>query len=165
MTKPFTFNVHGTPRPLPRGRWVKGRLVSIVDPKAKLWRLAVDRAVREAIANSGRAVPLFRDAVKLRAVFAFEPPKGQERRLDYPHTQTPDASNLLKLIEDVMESAGVFKNDSQVTHPEPEKWWGKRAGVSVTVQCVEGVRRAVPSAVCEGEAPGWMLGCGSATED
>src|SRR3546814_11105459 len=56
MTTPaLMFSVTGMPRPLPRPRFVRGRRmpVSIADPKAKLWKLAVERAVDEMMRNSG----------------------------------------------------------------------------------------------------------------
>lgn len=142
MNKSLVVTVAGTPRPQPRPRFVKGRVVSTADPKAKLWRAAVDRAVRLAISASQRATPLFTGPVRLHAVFTFAPPKGHEYRMDLPHTHKPDASNLLKLVEDVMEAAGVFGNDSQVSAPAPVKWWGTKPGVSIVVEDASDERRA-----------------------
>ena len=45
-------------------------------------------------------------------VFTFVPIASRPELLGTPHTHKPDASNILKLVEDVMESCGVFKNDS-----------------------------------------------------
>lgn len=160
MRKSFTFFVAGTPRPQPRPRFVRGRVVSTADPKAKLWRAAVDRAVRLAISASQRVVPLFDGPVRLTAVFAFAPSRGNEHLLDYPHTHKPDADNLLKLVEDVMEGAGVFKNDSQVTTPHMQKWWGSKPGVQIMVEDMSEQRRAVPIADREAQAPGWLTAGG-----
>lgn len=154
MTAPFMFSVRGTPRPLPRGRHVKGRVVSIADPKARLWRLAVDRAVRRAIADRGHAAPLFRGAVRLSCTFTFEPPAAAQDRIGKPHTHKPDASNLLKLVEDVMESAGVFANDCQVSQAVPRKEWGSPAGVSVLVEDASDVAPAPRAA--RAPAPNWL---------
>lgn len=156
MKKSLVFTVHGTPRPQPRPRFVRGRVVSTADAKAKLWRGAIDRAVRAAIKASGRAVPLFTGAVKLTAVFTFTPPPSQLARLGTPHTHKPDASNLLKLIEDVMEDAGVFKNDSQIMRADPVKWWGERAGVQILVEDASEERRA-PSAAASSAPPSWLM--------
>lgn len=154
---PFTFSVAGTPRPQPRPRFVGGRAVSTAEPKAKLWRLAVDRAVRAALANTQASLPLFRGAVRLRCVFTFKPPPGKQDRLGSPHTHKPDASNLLKLIEDVMEDAAVFANDSAVSAPAPEKWWGSQPGVVVIVESAADERRAEPIAAASSSPPDWLL--------
>jgi Holliday junction resolvase RusA-like endonuclease len=129
----FFFRVDGTPRPQPRPRKVKGRFVSTVDPKAKLWRTAVTQACRAAIADSRRPRPLFAGPIRLAIVFTFRPPSSAPERIGTPHTLKPDASNLLKLVEDVMEECGVYRNDCEIAAPAPEKWWGRRPGVAVTV--------------------------------
>lgn len=144
MTTPFTFSVAGTPRPQPRPRFVNGRAVSTASPKAKLWRAGVARAAKAAVAARGDAVPLFRGPVQLRATFTFAPPDGAPERIGTPHTLKPDASNLLKLVEDVMEDCGVFKNDSQISRGPPEKWWGSRPGVVIIVESMEGETRVDP---------------------
>ena len=154
--KSFVFNVAGTPRPQPRPRFVGGRVVSTADPKAKLWRLAIDRACRAAIKASQRALPLFDGAVRLYVVFTFVPPASQMQRIGTPHTHKPDASNLLKLVEDVMEAAGVFANDSKISRAEPVKWWGAEPGVQVLVECASEDRRAVRAD--EAAAPAWLAG-------
>lgn len=152
---PFAFNVYGTPRPLPRGRHTGGRVVSIASRLAKLWRSAVERAVRSAIADSQRAAPLFRGAVRVTCVFVFKPPARQAHRIGQPHTFKPDASNLLKLVEDVMEAAGVFGNDCQISEPRPSKVWGNRPGVSVIVEDVSDARLA-PATATAAEPPEWL---------
>lgn len=157
MRKAFVFHVTGTPRPQPRPRFINGRVVSTADAKAKLWRIAIDRAVRAAIKASGRAVPLFDGPVKLQCVFTFAPPASQRQRIGQPHTHRPDASNLLKLLEDVMESAGVFGNDSQIVRAEPVKWWSPSPGVAVLIEDASEDRQA-PMASVEGAAPDWLGG-------
>lgn len=154
MNHSFIFSVAGTPRPQPRPRFVKGRVVSTADPKAKLWRGAVDRAVREAIAHSGRAAPLFSGAVRVTCTFFFKPPASALSRIGTPHTHKPDGDNLAKACIDVMESAGVFKNDSQIARLEPIKWWGSRAGVSVLVEDMSEARGAMEGAL--DAAPDWL---------
>ena len=156
MNQPFAFSVRGTPRPQPRPRFVRGRVVSTADAKAKLWRMAVAAVVDMAKRNFSRVAPLFTGPVRVRMVFTFEPPANCAYRLGLPHTHKPDASNLAKLIEDVMEAHGVFANDSQVSVLEPEKWWGERAGVLVLVEPVE--RRAEPTAISALVRPGWLGG-------
>lgn len=157
MTETFTFSVAGTPRPQPRPRFVKGRVVSTADPKAKLWRLAVERAVEHALALRGDPLPLFRGAIRLRCIFTFAPPASAAHRISHPHTQKPDASNLLKLVEDVMEDCGVFANDSKIARPEPEKWWGRNPGVVVMVETMDDERRAEPVSAASVSPPSWLL--------
>lgn len=154
MRKSFVFSVHGTPRPQPRPRFVKGRVVSTASKGAKLWRLAIDRAVRQAIADSGRAVPLFDGPVRLVCTFTFVPPPSQRQRIDTPHTHKPDADNLAKTVMDLMESAGVFTNDSQAVAVSVSKSWAEAAGVSVLVEDASAERRAPSSASVA--PPDWL---------
>lgn len=155
MKPALVFSVAGTPRPQPRPRFLKGRVVSTADPKAKLWRLAVERACREAVKLSGRAAPLFDGAVRLHCAFSFAPPANAAERIGLLHTHKPDASNLLKLVEDVMESCGVFRNDSQVAEAVPVKRWAARAGLVVTVEDVTQDRAPAPSAASSAP-PEWL---------
>lgn len=71
-------------------------------------------------------MPVFLGPVSVRMVFTFAPIASKPELLRTPHTHKPDASNLLKLVEDVMEACGVFKSDSQIARGPPEKWWGER---------------------------------------
>jgi Holliday junction resolvase RusA-like endonuclease len=155
MTATLTFSVRGTPRPKARPRFIRGRAVTTTKPKEKLWRLAVERAAKAAVANRGDPIPLFRGAVRVRMVFTFEPPVGKGDRLGTPHTHKPDAENCSKLVLDAMERAGVFKNDSQASQAPPEKWWGERAGVVVIVEPIDHERRPSPSSIgCP--RPDWL---------
>lgn len=154
MTEPFTFSVRGTPRPKARPRFIKGRVVTTATRHEKLWRTAVQRAAKAAVALRGDPAPLFAGAVRVRMVFMFEPPGAERQRLGTPHTHKPDKDNLEKLVLDAMEKAGVFKNDSQVADGPVEKWWGERAGVTVLVEQIDAPART-PSAVAA-EPPGWL---------
>lgn len=154
MTKSLVFSVAGTPRPQPRPRFVKGRVVSTADPKAKLWRLAVERAVKVALDQ--RTLPAFDGPVRLSAIFMFEPPPGCLPRVGTAHANKPDADNLAKLLQDVMESNGVLKNDSQIVDAQISKRWDVRAGVAVMVEDISEERRAPTSPA--GEPPAWLTG-------
>jgi Holliday junction resolvase RusA-like endonuclease len=151
MTGPIAFEVSGTPRPQPRPRFVKGRVISTADPKAKLWRLMVKRAVSQAM--DGREA--FAGAVKLSVVFRFRP--SSLVRVGQAHTQKPDADNLLKLVQDVMEECGVFRNDSQIAHAEPVKLWAHEAGMGVVVEEFVAEEEAMGAEGLAG-APGWLTG-------
>jgi len=154
MVEPLTFSVFGTPHSQPRPRFVKGRVISTASPKVKLWRDFVERSTKAALALRGGALPAFLGPVRVRMIFTFEPPKAAPGRIGTPHTMKPDADNLAKLIMDVMERAGVFKNDSQASAAPPEKWWGARAGVSVVVESMEGEVRCDPRSAIS--APDWL---------
>lgn len=150
---PLAFEVIGIPRPQPRPRFMKGRVVSTADPKAKLWRLMVKRTVTQAM--DGREA--FAGAVKLSVVFRFRPVVSKLSLIGQAHTHKPDASNLLKLVEDVMEECGVFRNDSQISKPEPVKLWAHEAGMGVVVEEFVAGEEATGA---EGlaVAPGWLTG-------
>lgn len=162
---PLSLLVLGTPRPQPRPRFIKGRAVSTASTKARHWRGAVEREARQAIELAGLGKPMFSGPVKLTAVFTFAPPPSAKARLGSRHTQTPDASNLLKLVEDALEDAGVFANDSQIAEADPQKWWGERPGVWLLVEPLEGEQRPEPVNPRKAEAPGWLTGASGAAGD
>src|SRR3546814_3755644 len=109
MTTPaLMFSVTGTPRPLPRPRFVRGRRmpVSSADPKAKLWKLAVERAVDEMMRNSG--LPgWISGPVRVDMVFCM--PTPQADRWGQPHTAKPDLDNVAKMVCDRSEERRVGK--------------------------------------------------------
>ena len=57
--------------------------------------------------------------------------------LDYP-TSKPDTTNLCKLYEDMLQRAGVIKNDSQVVHTELWKFYGEKPRTVIRVNNVLG---------------------------
>lgn len=142
MTQPFIFSVHGTPRPQPRPRFVKGRVVSTGNDKARLWRDAVERACREAVRNRAASpllpslppAPLFLGAMKVMIWINFAVPRTKLDLIGQPHTQRPDADNLAKLAMDVMERCRVFGNDSSVSELIVQKFWSRRGGLSVQIE-------------------------------
>lgn len=144
--------VHGTPRPQPRPRVVRGRAVSTADPKAKLWRSAVERAAREALV--GREG--FAGSVRVMMLFRFAPPPGAAERVGKPHEHKPDGDNLAKLVLDVMERVGVLlKGDAKVSSMAIDKVWSDRPGVAVVVAPERPAERvlAVPATQ---QPPDWL---------
>lgn len=149
----LTFSVIGTPRPKSRPRFVNGRVVTTTKDTERLWRAAVERAAREAVANSGLSAPIFTGAVRTTMRFTFSP-RASQRLVGSPHTQRPDKENLEKLVLDAMERAGVYRNDSQVAAGPVEKVWGERPGVSVLVEEIRADE--TPSVPTPAPAPGWL---------
>ena len=46
----------------------------------------------------------------------------------------PDLDNINKLLKDVMEKAGYFGNDSQITFGKPLKFWGPYPFIGITLE-------------------------------
>jgi Holliday junction resolvase RusA-like endonuclease len=151
MTTALAFSVAGTPRPQPRPRVIRGRAVSTVDPKAKLWRGAVEKACRAAM--DGRAA--FAGAVEVEMRFMFLPPKSDPDRIGTEHTGAGDCDNLQKPVLDLMERAGVFKNDKQVSRVSASKVWGRKPGVAVLVRSLAATQ-AVPPPPADDQPPSWL---------
>lgn len=131
MPDPIMFHVAGTPRPQPRPRFVKGRVISTASKPAKLWRVVVERAARDAM----RALELepFEGAVRLDVVFSFAAPASARERIGQPHTQRRDLDNLMKAIMDAMTDAKVWRDDGQVSAGLISKVWDDRSGATVRV--------------------------------
>jgi len=159
-------HVHGQPRPQPRPRLIpmkggKARVVSTADPKAKLWRDAVQEAFRLALEGRKEWAGMVDEpgaSVVLTAFFRLahrrsangtrsaREDKGAKRHgAMVAHTAKPDLDNLMKLVMDAAQDAGVFGNgadpDAKVAGVHATKVWaepgaGLMPGVCVTVSCV-----------------------------
>lgn len=64
-------------------------------------------------------------------------PKGKHRDGEYKTTK-PDTDNLEKLLKDVMEDLGFWKNDAQVASEHVEKFWAELPGLYVTAWEITG---------------------------
>ena len=49
----------------------------------------------------------------------------------------PDGEQLLKQLNDVMESVGFFKNDGQIADMRVRKFWTDNVGVSVLLETID----------------------------
>lgn len=147
----IVFTVLGTPRAQPRGRGVgRRRPVSVTSPVVALWRGAVERAAREAVAAVSPLPAWCHDAVRVDMVLTFPTPKRE--RWGTLHTPKPDKDNAEKLVLDCMERAGLLpRGDSRVSRGEPVKVWGERGSLAVTM--VAGV---APMIALKAEAPAWL---------
>lgn len=88
-------------------------------------------------------LPPVTDAVAIRVVATFAIPKSWTKARKAAaiagsarHTSKPDASNLLKIVEDALNGV-VFVDDAQVVSARVEKTYGAEAKVTVTVETVE----------------------------
>ena len=61
------------------------------------------------------------------------PIRGRHRDGEYKATK-PDTDNLEKMLKDVMEDLGFFKNDAQVASEHVEKFWAKVPGIYIVME-------------------------------
>ena len=127
MPTALTFSVDGIPRPQPRPRFVKGRVVSAADANAKRWIVAVEAMAKQAKPFAGDL------GSALSVVLVFRFPTKVKDRWGKPHTFRPDSDNLAKLILDCMMRAGLMSDDSIVSSLSIRKSWSSDAGVDVLV--------------------------------
>jgi len=162
--------VHGTPIPQPRPRFVDGRAVSTAGPRAKRWKHAVIQACEEAAialgeaaieqiggigdAEGGRGGGHYR-GVSLEMEFRFPVPAGKPERVGRPHGLRPDSDNLAKLVMDSMQAAGLLKDDGRVADLRVRKVWAtpRKAGCTVVMRPMD---RSAPERA--EAAPGWLAG-------
>lgn len=123
----LTFSVNGTPRPQPRPRLVKGRVVSVADDNAKRWISSVESSARLAVANK----PDTSGPLEIQMVFRMPTPRKE--RHGAPHTFKPDVDNLAKLALDAMMRAGLIKDDSSVSSIVARKVWSPDAGADFVI--------------------------------
>lgn len=126
---PFTIYVPGVPRPQPRPRFIKGRVVSLASGKAQLWKSRVMDECRGWLALDGSA----RVDAPVAVMMTFWFPTEDEARVGKPHTHRPDKDNLEKLVLDAMVRSGVLKDDALVVSGSTTKLWGYQGGVTITV--------------------------------
>lgn len=135
--------IPGTPRGQPRGRHIRGRVVSwgAAARPVKLWRERVERELRTAAEAAGGSLSLADGAkaalgVSLRFVFATE----DRGRWGKPHTSKPDADNLAKLWMDAAAKAGLLlgRDDAALAGVETVKLWGGIAGCGWTLRAMGG---------------------------
>jgi len=123
----ITFSVNGIPRPQPRPRFVKGRVISSADANAKRWIRSVEAVAAQAKSYAEELDP----ALSVILVFRF--PTKDKSRHGKPHTFRPDSDNLAKLVLDCMTRAGLLKDDSAVSSLCIRKTWDIEGGVDVLV--------------------------------
>ena len=115
--------IGGTPRPLPRPRFVNGRVVSIIGAKTKTWRRACEAELSAAVERAKRAGdwPVGGDqgtpiGVSMDFMFASKKQTGWK-------VSVPDIDNLVKLVMDAATNVGVFADDRQVVRIVAQKSW------------------------------------------
>ena len=142
-------NVPGTPRPQPRPRLCRGRVVSTADANARRWQDGVLRQARVAFAAHGAlAGPLV-----VCIGFSFGTPKKD--RHGKPHTFRPDVDNLAKLALDAVMKAGLFKDDASVSTLVVSKTWHNEPGMVMTI--AEDRRLDLPAPKKQaGPVPDWL---------
>lgn len=140
------FTVYGKPQtagskrafPFKRANGKLGVAVSDDNPKSKDWKVAIaDAALRE---HSGG---LLEGPLELSVTFAFERPKGHYRganrsngvKANAPacHAQRPDATKLIRCIEDALNGV-LWSDDSQIVFQHAYKCWDERGYANITIR-------------------------------
>jgi Holliday junction resolvase RusA-like endonuclease len=134
-------NVEGTPRPQPRPRLCRGRVVSTADANARRWQGQVAGAAKVAFEAHGA----MEGPLEVCFSFQFATPKAD--RHGKPHTFRPDADNLAKLALDAVMKAGLFKDDSQVSMMVVRKTWAKDGGMVMTLTADQRDESTAPAEV------------------
>lgn len=140
-------NVEGNPRPQPRPRFVRGKVISTADANAKRWKDLIQSAAKAAAQAHGQIqVP----AVAIVLRFDLATPKGERHGL--PHTFRPDADNLAKLALDAVMSAGLLKDDAAVSTLVVTKTWAAKGGMIMTLHDDD----RIPSTIPPDRIPDWI---------
>lgn len=139
MSEPFALviSLAGTPRALPRGRVIPGRLRPVAyTGKAKPYAQALERAAREAVLNAGEQTvqeAFAGRALSVSILWRFR--TAHSGMWGSLHTPKPDLDNLTKLTLDCLQRAGALGgDDSRVAKGPMEKQWARVAGVHIRVE-------------------------------
>ena len=142
MSMMITFKVDGVPVPKGRARYVRrGNHISTYTPeKTRTYETLIKDAARQAMGASEALqtpvslylyirVPIPASATKKRLQAIAD---GSEKP-----TKKPDASNVLKSVEDGMNGV-VYKDDSQIVNIHVTKVFSSEPGVDICVkECLE----------------------------
>ena len=112
--------------------------ITIRNGKPVVYEPAELKQAREKLrAHLAKHVPQksFTGPVWLGVKWCF-PIRGRHRDGEYKATK-PDTDNLEKMLKDVMEDLGVFKNDAQVASEHVEKFWAKVPGIYIVMETLE----------------------------
>ena len=140
-------NIEGTPRPQPRPRFVRGKVVSTADANAKRWKDSIRAAGKMAAEARGMV-----DAGAVAIVMRFDMPTPKPDRHGRPHTFRPDADNLAKLALDAVMDAGLLKDDAAVSTLVVTKTWAAKGGLVMTIHDDD----RTPSPVPASRFPDWI---------
>lgn len=142
MTFMVTFKVDGTPVPKGRARYARrGNFISTYTPeKTRTYETLIKDAAIEAM---GSSEPL-ETPVSLYLYIRVPIPKScTKKRLEAISNgsekpiRKPDGSNILKSVEDGMNSV-VYKDDSQIVNIHVTKVYSSLPGVDICVkECLE----------------------------
>ena len=142
MSFMVTFKVDATPVPKGRARYVRrGNHISTYTPeKTRTYETLIRDAAIEAM---GASEPL-ETPVTLYLYIRIPIPKSYSKKrvesclngLEKP-IRKPDGSNILKSVEDGMNSV-VYKDDSQIVNIHVTKVYSSEAGVDICVkECLD----------------------------
>jgi Holliday junction resolvase RusA-like endonuclease len=140
-------NIEGIPRPQPRPRLCRGRVVSTADANAKRWKDSIRAAGKMAADARGMV-----DAGAVAVVMRFDMPTNKAKRHGKPHTFRPDADNLAKLALDAIMDAGLLKDDAAVSTLVVTKTWAAKGGLVMTIHDDD----RTPSQVPASRIPDWI---------
>jgi Holliday junction resolvase RusA-like endonuclease len=142
MTFMVTFKVEGTPVPKARARHVLHgtRLRSYTPEKTRTYEALIKEAAKQAM---GSTEPLETPVTLYLYIRVPIPKSCTKKRLEAiangseKPIKKPDASNILKSVEDGMNGV-VYKDDSQIVNIHVTKVYSSQAGVDVCVkECLE----------------------------
>lgn len=140
-------NVEGNPRPQPRPRFVRGRVVSTADANARRWKEQIRSTAKLAVEARGIV-----EASQVAVVLRFDLATNKADRHGKPHTFRPDADNLAKLALDAVMSAGLLKDDATVSTLVVTKTWAEKGGLVMTLHDDERSLSPPPA----GRFPDWI---------
>jgi len=125
---PIILDVQGIPRPQPRPRFVKGRVVACADPNALRWIATVEAGAKELLKLRGK------QSGPLAVAIGFRFPTKVKARWGKPHTFRPDVDNLSKLILDCLMRAGLIDDDACVSSLAVQKTWDEKGRAVVLIE-------------------------------
>lgn len=93
------------------------------------------KSAADTLLRAGVDLTWLHGPVRIDVDFFFRPPHRAMDRVGKPHEHKPDRDNLLKLLQDAMEDAGVLiRGDQKASAGELRKTWARDARAVVVVR-------------------------------
>lgn len=118
-----------------------GKRIIVIKGRPRFFKNKAAKAAETALASlvaQYRPEKPIEGPIRLSVEFCF-PWRKSERKSTIalgrvPHTVRPDASNMIKMIEDTLTRAGFWIDDGQVAVLRVAKAWGDNVGITVQIE-------------------------------
>ena len=130
--------IHIPGEPIGKGRPRLGKWHTYTPEKTQRWEQAAAWEARRQYQGEPLEGPVGLTVVAEFGIPSSWPKWKRKQAEDgmVAHITKPDASNVLKAVEDALQGI-AFRDDSQIASVMIDKWYGKKPGVTLEVRAID----------------------------